>query len=158
MEYNSGSNHGVILDEREADLKLWALYSTLNKITQFWLVESCTINPKLYSVGVPIKFPWKRRNFVECTINKNHTIFSYNSWIIGTSDFENFQNHSYLLITNCTRGRAISYTNYLAFKLNGKFSTNILVSKYVCVLISVLKHHWFILAQRLTEKKAKKNN
>ena len=45
-------------------------YSTLNKITQFWLVESSTINPKLYSVGVPIKFPWKRRNFVECTKNK----------------------------------------------------------------------------------------
>ena len=35
-------------------------YSTLNKITQFLLVESSTINPKLYSVGVPIKFPWKR--------------------------------------------------------------------------------------------------
>ena len=34
-------------------------YSTLNKITQFWLVESNTINPKLYSVGVPIKFSWK---------------------------------------------------------------------------------------------------
>ena len=45
-------------------------YSTPNKITQFWLVESNTINPKLYFVGVPIKFPWKRRNFVECTINK----------------------------------------------------------------------------------------
>ena len=45
-------------------------YSALNKITQFRLVESSTINPKLYSVGVPIKFPWKRRNFVECTINK----------------------------------------------------------------------------------------
>ena len=30
-------------------------YSILNKITQFdW---SRTINPKLYSVGVPIKFP-----------------------------------------------------------------------------------------------------
>ena len=35
-------------------------YSTINKITQFWLVESSTINPKLYSVGVPIKFPSKR--------------------------------------------------------------------------------------------------
>ena len=47
-------------------------YSTLNKITQFWLVESSTINLKLklYSVGVAIKFPWKRRNFVECTMNK----------------------------------------------------------------------------------------
>ena len=44
-------------------------YSTLNKITQFWLVESSTINLKLYSVGVPIKVSWKRRNFVECTIN-----------------------------------------------------------------------------------------
>ena len=36
------------------------IYSTLNKITQFWLVESSTINPKLYSVGVPFKFLWKR--------------------------------------------------------------------------------------------------
>ena len=44
------------------------LYSTLNKITQFGLVESSTINPKLYSVGVPIKFPWKRRNFIECIV------------------------------------------------------------------------------------------
>ena len=35
-------------------------YSMRNKITQFWLVESSTINPKLYSVGVPINFPWKR--------------------------------------------------------------------------------------------------
>ena len=32
-------------------------YSTLNKTTRFWLVESSAINPKLYSVGVPIKFP-----------------------------------------------------------------------------------------------------
>ena len=29
----------------------------------------------------------------------------------GSCNFENCQNHSYLLITNCTRGRAISYTN-----------------------------------------------
>ena len=29
----------------------------------------------------------------------------------GSCNFENFQNHSYLLITNCTRGRAISFTN-----------------------------------------------
>ena len=78
--------------------------------TQKW-----PINPKLYSVGVPIKFPWKRHNFVECTI-KNHTSFSYNSWIIGTRDFENsqialpkgscnfenFQNHLYILIMSCT--------------------------------------------------------
>ena len=33
-------------------------YSTLNKITQFWSVKSSTVNPKLYSVGVPIKFPF----------------------------------------------------------------------------------------------------
>ena len=30
-------------------------------------------------------------------------------------NFENCQNHSYLLITNCTRGRAISYTNEAIF-------------------------------------------
>ena len=29
----------------------------------------------------------------------------------GSCNFENFQNHLYLLITNCNRGRAISYTN-----------------------------------------------
>ena len=61
---------------------------------------------------------------------KNRTSFSYNSWIIGTRDFENsqialalslvqfwenFQNHSYLLIKNCTWGRAISYTNDQVF-------------------------------------------
>ena len=61
-------------------------------MTQFWLVENSAINPKLYSVGVPIKFPWKRRNFVECTINKkSHDLlvqFVNNS---GTSDFENSQ-------------------------------------------------------------------
>ena len=43
------------------ELGYLSIYSTLNKIT---------INPKLYSVGVPIRFPWKRRNFVERTINK----------------------------------------------------------------------------------------
>ena len=58
-------------------LSSYVYYSTLNKITQFWLVESNTINLKLYSVGVPNKFPWKRRNFVECTINLIiHTAFS----------------------------------------------------------------------------------
>ena len=41
-----------------------------NGINNCCLVESNTVNPKLYSVGVPIKFPSKRRNFVECTINK----------------------------------------------------------------------------------------
>ena len=29
----------------------------------------------------------------------------------GSCNFENCQNHLYLLITNCTRGHAISYTN-----------------------------------------------
>ena len=37
------------------------VYGILKKITQFWLVESNTIKPKLYFVGVPIKFPWKQR-------------------------------------------------------------------------------------------------
>ena len=41
-------------------LKIYIDYSTLNKITQFWLAKSSTINPKLYFVGVPIKFPWKQ--------------------------------------------------------------------------------------------------
>jgi len=36
-------------------------YSALNKITRFWLDERSTINPKLYSVGVPITFLWQRR-------------------------------------------------------------------------------------------------
>ena len=76
----------------------------------------------MYSVGVPIKFPRKRRNFVECTINKKSHDFlvrfvnNRHSWFWklhstkGSCNFENFQNHSYLLITNCTRGRAISHT------------------------------------------------
>ena len=38
----------------------------------------------------------------------------------GSCNFENFQNHSYLLITNCTRGRAISYTNYFELGKNSK--------------------------------------
>ena len=42
-------------------ITIFSTFSTLNKITQFWLVERSTINPKLYSVGVPINFPWKRR-------------------------------------------------------------------------------------------------
>ena len=29
----------------------------------------------------------------------------------GSCNFENFQNYSYPLITNCTRGHAISFTN-----------------------------------------------
>ena len=35
----------------------------------------------------------------------------------GSFNFENFQNHSYLLIKNCTRGRAISYTKSSTFKI-----------------------------------------
>ena len=31
---------------------------------------------------------------------------------LHSCNFENFQNYSYLLITNRTRGRAISYTNF----------------------------------------------
>ena len=34
----------------------------------------------------------------------------------GSCNFENFQNHSYLLITNCTRGCTISYTNFTPLK------------------------------------------
>ena len=71
---------GVII---KAIGSFYRFYSTLNKVIQFWLVESSTINPKLYSVGVPIKFPWKRRNFVECTINKkSHDLLVQfvNSW------------------------------------------------------------------------------
>ena len=83
------------------------------------LIPNCT-----RSVGVPIKFPWEWRNFVQCTINKkSHDLliqFVNNrySWFWKFSNctrlkgFENFQNHSYLLITNCTRGSAISYTNF----------------------------------------------
>ena len=37
-------------------LKLLSTYSTLNRITGFWLDERSTINPKLYSPGVPITF------------------------------------------------------------------------------------------------------
>ena len=106
-------------------------YSTINKITQFWLVESSTINPKLYSVGVPIKLPWKRRvrkKKADSRFAILMALFLPNNkyfyqilvilrvlklhWPKRSWNFENCQNHSYLLITNCTRGRAISFTNY----------------------------------------------
>ena len=59
-------------------------YSTLNKITQFLLVESNTINPKLYSVGVPIKFPWKRRvsgKFERQQKNGRQSLRNFNGFI-----------------------------------------------------------------------------
>ena len=56
-------------------------YSTLIKITQLWLVESSKINPKLYSVGVPIMFPWQRRVLPETLLSEsrlqNSTVFSW---------------------------------------------------------------------------------
>ena len=50
-----------LLKERENPhmqdtMKFSLLYSTLNKITGFWLDERSTINPKLYSPGVPMTF------------------------------------------------------------------------------------------------------
>ena len=84
-------------------------YSTLNKITQFWLVESSTINPKLYSIGVPIKFPWKQHNFVECTINKkSHDLlvqFVNNrySWFWKFSNCTRLQAHAILRTFKITR-------------------------------------------------------
>ena len=54
------------------------------------LIPNC-----IYSVGVPIKFPWKRRNFVECTINKkSHDLLVQfvNSW--------------FWKFSNCTRLKA----------------------------------------------------
>ena len=75
-------------------------YGTLNKITQFWFVESSTINPKLYSVGVPIKFSWKRRNFLECTINtKSHDLLV---------QFVNNRYSWFWKFSNCTRLKARS--------------------------------------------------
>ena len=71
-----------------------SLYSTVKKITKFWLVENSTINPKLYSVGVPIKFPWKRRILAECTINKKSQdllvqfVNNRYSWFWKFSNFE----------------------------------------------------------------------
>ena len=60
-------------------------------MTQFWLVESSTINPKLYSVGVLLSFHGNDVILLNVLEIKNHTTFSYNSWIIGTRDFENSQ-------------------------------------------------------------------
>ena len=67
--YGPGSFYKLIIDPHNNLLPVGLLdssnyirtYSTLNNITQFLLVEGNTINPKLYSLGVPIKFPWKRR-------------------------------------------------------------------------------------------------
>ena len=33
--------------------------TTLNRLTQFWLTESSTINPKYNSIGVSVKFTWQ---------------------------------------------------------------------------------------------------
>ena len=106
----------------------------------------------MYSVGVPIKFPWKRsvrtimsgkfqRQIKSClqisSCSTMHDEKAKKTGEIIISVVQNltcelpqflqflrdctrlkdrailrtFQNHSYLLITNCTRGRAISYTN-----------------------------------------------
>ena len=43
----------------------------------------------------------------------------------GSCNFENCQNHSYLLITNCTRGRAISYTNCYELRVSDNFHTDL---------------------------------
>ena len=93
---------------------IWFLisYSTLNKITQFWLVESSTINPKLYSVGVPIKFPWKRRNFVECTINKkSHGLLVR---------FVNDRYSWFSKFSNCTRLKACAILRTIKITLTYK--------------------------------------
>ena len=115
------------------------------------MVESSTINPKLFSVGVPIKFPWKRRNFVEFTINqKSHDLLvqfvnSRYGVILkllklhspkGLCNFENFQNHSYLLITNFTWGRAIPYTNL------GRCARETIVLTLFCFAIVVEHGIW----------------
>ena len=106
MLYNSGSNRARNFKSASpfALVRFWnysrdySLYSTLNKITQFWLVESSTINPKLYSVGVLIKFPWKWRNFVECTINKkSHDLLV---------QFVNNRYSWFWEFSNCTRRKA----------------------------------------------------
>ena len=55
----------VFFKERKDDCRIFIVHST--KLLNFFFVESSTSNPKLFSVRVPIKFPWKRRNFVECT-------------------------------------------------------------------------------------------
>ena len=116
MSYNSGSNHAHNFKStsRFALVRFWnyscdyslnctplgpitITYSTLNKITQFWLVESSTINPKLYSVGVPTKFPWKH-NFVEFPVNKkSHDLLV---------QFVNNRYSWFWKFSNCTRLKA----------------------------------------------------
>ena len=53
IPWDIGTRFGCYLYSTECS---WIIniYSTLNKITRFWLDERSTINPKLYSVGVPI--------------------------------------------------------------------------------------------------------
>ena len=46
--------HTLLIFYFDVTFTISLLYSTLNKIIQFSLVESSTINPKLHSVGVPI--------------------------------------------------------------------------------------------------------
>ena len=73
-------------------------YIITQVILAFWLVESSTINLKLYSVRVPIKFLWKRRNFVEGTINKkSHDLLV---------QFVNNRHSWFWKFSNCTRLKA----------------------------------------------------
>ena len=83
--------NGNISYKMETNEMLTCIIVHSTKLLHFDWLRAVQLIPKLYSVGVPIKFPWKRRNFVECTINKKSHNLEYNSWIIGTRDFGNSQ-------------------------------------------------------------------
>ena len=78
-----------ILKASEVQLKNFEYFPTLDrrasKVSEVNTNRSEEIHTK------PITFWLVDRNFVEYTINKNRTTFSYNSWLIGTRGFQSFQ-------------------------------------------------------------------
>ena len=63
----------------------------------------------------------------------------------GSCNFENFQNHSYLLIRNCTRGRAISYTNCTPLSsitiIYRPGHTNLMTHKWLTIGLKVISQY-----------------
>ena len=69
----------------------------------------------------------------------------------GSFSFENCQNHSYLLITNCTRGRAISYTYFYAYFPQSTLQFLILFG----LLLTIQTRLYFVISFILLEAKRK---
>ena len=69
----------------------------------------------------------------------------------GSCNFESCQNHSYLLITNCTRGHAISYTYFYAYFPQSTLQFLILFG----LLLTIQTRLYFVISFILLEAKRK---